>query len=104
MDAIEYEYAPGTDVKLPQRFTLDAKPTSMATIAVSATIGDHEYSAVVYRDGGIDLYQPTEGADQRAKKTLCIVSIQRLTLFLQTVEAQARLTFGPDWGREGNGE
>jgi hypothetical protein len=100
MKEIEFEYTPGTAVTPPRRFALEAKPTSMATIAVSATIGEHEYSAVIYRDGGIDLYQPAEGADQRAKKTLYIASIQRLNLFLLTVEAQARLVFGADWGQE----
>lgn len=100
MDEIVYESTRGTSVTPPPRFVFEAKPTSLATIFVAATINEYEYSAVIYRDGGIDLYQPTEGADRRAKKTLCIVSIQRLTLFLQTVEAQARLTFGPDWGKE----
>lgn len=100
MDKIEHEYTPGANVTPPKRFVFEAKPTALATMAVCATINDHEYSAVVYRDGGIDLYQPSEGAERRAKKTLWIADVQRLTLFLQTVEVQARLTFGPDWGKE----
>lgn len=94
MDTIQFESTPGTAVTPPRLYT-PAK-ASGRPVEIEAEIEGHTYKATVYWHGAIDLHQPSEGAEMRTKQTICVASIRRLTIFLQTVEAWAAEYF-EDW-------
>jgi hypothetical protein len=96
---LAFESTAGTPAIFPPRIRMAPTKGAGTPVEVEAEIDGHTYKATVYWHGAIDLHQPSEGVEWRAKKTICVMSIRRLTLFLQTVESWAQSYF-EDWGKE----